>query len=390
MQKNHKIQPMHLKTITKIGTIISVLLFCFAVGFYAFTHLEATGRNRDFNLFSLVPSNCVGVLESDHIQGMLDHAAMVNYHQELNNFHFPGLFDFFLSELNLYAQDYVHGLGDRMNHFLVSFHEPLDARNQVLYFRMGNADEQMLSDILQNYTSGHFMPKKESYRGKTIFVYPLNREFIAAYIEDSFFVVSFQKRLIEEVIDAQLDDASLNDDDVFVRMIGRKKSSDYLTLYSKIPSMPFLKSEQSCWYEYDFHLNSDVVYLTGETFASDEPDLSETMAVAFQDIPFVKEPDLFISADKDSTLSYVNKAYETIGTGNEVLFNECMTNLSSEATFSMVVDMQKVIDTPERFKPHLSPFILENAPLFQSFILSAQYSLNGNRPSHMWVFTYKY
>lgn len=382
---------MQLKTIAKIGTIISVLLFCFAVGFYAFMRLEATDRSRDINLFSLVPSDCVGVLESDRIQGVLNQVSMLNYNQELNGFHFPGLFDFFLSELDAYASDNVHGLSQQLDHFLVSFHEPVSSRNQVIYFKLGNADEQMLSDILRNYASGHFLPKEETYRGKTIFVYPLNHEeFIAAYIADEFFVVSYQKRLIEAVIDAQQDGTSLNDDALFAKIISRKKSPDFLTLYSQLPSMPFWETEQPCWCEYDFHLNSDVVYLTGETFVSDEPVLLETMTETIREIPLVHEPDLFISSDKDSTNFYMDVAYDANESGNRLLFNECMANLSNEASFTMVVDMKKVVDEPERFQTYLSPFVLENAALFQPFILSAQYSLNGSRPSHMWVFTYKY
>lgn len=382
---------MQLKTITKIGTIISVLLFCFAVGFYAFMRLEATDEGRDVNLFSLVPSDCVGVLESNHIHGVLEQTEMLNYNQELNRFHFPGLFDFFLSELELYAEDSAHGLSKQMNHFLVSFHAPITPHNQVIYFQIGNVDEQMLSDILKNYAMGHFLPKEESYRGKTIFVYPLSHEeFMAAYIEDDFFVVSYQKRLIEEVIDAQLDGTSLGEDALFSKIVSRKKSADYLTLYSPIPSMSFMKTDQPCWCEYDFHLNSDVVYLTGDTFVSDESALLEAMDENFRELPLVNEPGLFMSSDKDSTLYYMNEAYDINEGGERLLFNECMANLSNEASFSMVVDMQKLVDAPERFQSYFSPFVLENASLFQSFILSVQYSLNGNRPSHMWVFTYKY
>ena len=382
---------MQLKTIVKIGTVISVLLFCFAVGFYAFMRLEATDRGREVNLFSLVPSNAVGVLESDHIQGVLEQTSMLNYHQELNGLHFPGLFDFFLSELDLYAKDSDHGFSNQMNHFLVSFHTPVNPRNQVIYFRMGNADAQMLSDILQNYAAGHFLPKEETYRGRTIFVYPLSHEeFIAAYIEDTFFVVSYQKRLIEEVIDAQLDGTSLSDDALFSRIISRKKSTDFLALYTQAPTMPFLNSGQPCWCEYEFHLNSDVVYLTGETFGEDDSVLLKGAGEALQEVSVVNEPDFFVSSNRDSTSYYMNEAYDANESGDRLLFNECMANLSNEASFSMVVDMRKVVEAPERFQTYLSPFILKNAPLFQSFILSAQYSLNGNRPSHMWVFTYKY
>ena len=132
------------------------------------------------------------------------------------------------------------------------------------------------------------------------------------------------------------------------------------------------------------------MYLTGETFGEDDSVLLKTTGDALQEVSVVNEPNLFISSDKDSTSYYMNVAYDANESGNRLLYNECMANLSSEASFSMVVDMQEVVETPERFQTYLCPFLLENAHLFQSFILSTQYSLNGNRPSHMWVFTYKY
>ena len=58
---------MRLRTVAKLGVVLSVVLFCIAVGFYEFTRLSMTDRGREFNLFSLVPSNSIGVLESDNI-----------------------------------------------------------------------------------------------------------------------------------------------------------------------------------------------------------------------------------------------------------------------------------------------------------------------------------
>ena len=103
----------------------------------------------------------------------------------------------------------------------------------------------------------------------------------------------------------------------------------------------------------------------------------------------VKEENLLISADKDSTAFYMNEAYDDNDTGVRSLFNECVANLSNEAAFSLVVDMKNIDEHPERFQSYLPSFVLKNAPLFRSFILSAQLSLSGERPSHLWVFTYK-
>lgn len=90
-----------------------------------------------------------------------------------------------------------------------------------------------------------------------------NNEFLAVYSGSGFFVASYQKRLIEEVIDAKEDETALSDDEVFSKVFEKKKSHNFLTLYGRTTSMPFLQNNNRCWSEFDFHMNSDVVYLTG-------------------------------------------------------------------------------------------------------------------------------
>ena len=202
-------------------------------------------------------------------------------------------------------------------------------------------------------------------------------------------VLSYQKRLLEDVIDAQLDETALGYDAVFSRALERKKSKDFLTLYGRSSSIPALNLETESWSEYDFHLNSDVVYLTGDTFVSEDTIEKEHVSKCLKDVPVVKEEGLFVSAQKDSTSYYMDEAFDANDTGNRSLFNECMANLANEVDFSLVADMQKVEENPQRFQSYLPSFMLANASLFRSFILSAQLSLKGERPSHIWVFTYK-
>ena len=207
---------MRMKTVVKLGTILSVLLFVLAVGYYAFMRLDMMDRNRDVNLFSLVPSSSVGVLESNNVHAFFDDYSMLNYSDELERMQFPGLFNFLIHGLNMYAGDNAHGLSYQMNQLVVSFHQPVTPHNQVVYFRLGMADEQLLSDMLQEYMHGNFLPKEEEYRGKKILIYPLSHdEFLATYTEDGFVVLSYQKRLLEDVIDAQLDETALGYDAVF-------------------------------------------------------------------------------------------------------------------------------------------------------------------------------
>ena len=381
---------MRLKTVVKLGTILSVLLFVLAVGYYAFMRLDMMDRNRDVNLFSLVPSSSVGVLESNNVHAFFDDYSMLNYSDELERMQFPGLFNFLIHGLNMYAGDNAHGLSYQMNQLVVSFHQPVTPHNQVVYLRLGMADEQLLSDMLQEYVSGNFLPKEEEYRGKKILIYPLSHdEFLATYTEEGFVVLSYQKRLVEEVIDAQLDETALGYDTVFSRVLDKKKSKDFLILYGRSSSIPSLNLDSNTWSEYDFHLNSDVVYLTGDMYTSEKNAEKENMVNSLNDMAVVKEEGLFVSAQKDSTSYYMDEAFDANDTGNRTLFNECVANLANEVDFSLVADMQKVEENPKHFESYLPSFMIENASLLSSFILSAQLSLNGERPSHIWVFTYK-
>ena len=381
---------MRMKTVVKLGTILSVLLFVLAVGYYAFMRLDMMDRNRDVNLFSLVPSSSVGVLESNNVHAFFDDYSMLNYSDELEKMQFPGLFNFLIHGLNMYAGDNAHGLSYQMNQLVVSFHQPVTPHNQVVYLRLGMADEQLLSDMLREYVSGNFLPKEEEYRGKKILIYPLSHdEFLATYTEEGFVVLSYQKRLVEEVIDAQLDETALGYDTVFSRVLDKKKSKDFLTLYGRSSSIPSLNLDSNTWSEYDFHLNSDVVYLTGDMYALEINAEKENMIKSLNDMAVVKEEGLFVSAEKDSTTYYMAEAFDANDTGNRTLFNECVANLANEVDFSLVADMQKVEENPQRFQSYLPSFVIENASLLRSFILSAQLSLNGDRPSHIWVFTYK-
>ena len=94
---------MRLKSIVKLGTIVSVLLFVLAVGYYVIMRLDKTERNREVDLFSFVPSDCAGVLDSDCVDMFSDRREMLNYSHDLDAFHATGLFKFLLDRLEEYA-----------------------------------------------------------------------------------------------------------------------------------------------------------------------------------------------------------------------------------------------------------------------------------------------
>ena len=380
---------MGMKAVVKLGTIVSVLLFVLAVGYYAFMRLDMTGQQREVNLFSLVPADCISVLESDDINALWKEYPNLNYSPELDEFQFPGLFHFLISELNEYT-DETHGLSRQMSRLLVSYHQPGTALDQVVYFHMDMADEHLISDMLQEYVPGNFLPKEETYRGKELRIYPLSHdEFLTTYTEKGFVVLSYQKRLVEAVIDASMDKKSLKDDAVFSNILQKKKSQDLVTLYGREASLPFLQLGEDCWSEYGFYMNSDVVYLMGETYLPEDSDALEGLSDHLAEVPVVREEGLMISAKKDSTAYYMDEAFDANDGVVHSLFNECVANLSNEASFSLVADMEQVGKEPARLQSYLPSFVLDNVALFRSFILSAQLTWNGERLSHLWVFTYK-
>lgn len=377
---------MRLKTVVKLGTILSVALFCIAVGFYAFARLDKDSR-RNANLFSLIPSDCISVLESNNVNALLNVLPTLNYETELKNIQPTGLFTFLLHGLNEYAVLNAHGLSSQMSRMVVSFHAPATPRDQVVYFGLSNADKQMLEDMLQDYAPTDFLPKVEEYRGKRMIIYPLgNDEYLASYMDSDFWVVSLQKRLIEKVIDARLDGESLNDDPVFSGILNRKKSKNLLSLYGRTDAMPFLQAGKECWSEYDFYFNSDVFYMAGETYQADTSSIS--LSDSWQNMTFFDKGKALLTTEKDSLAYYMDNVYEEDAL-HRSLFHQCLANLSKDASLTWVADMSEIASDVASYADCFPTFMWENVMQFTPFIVSAQYSWSGDKLSHMWVFTYK-
>ena len=379
---------MRTRTVVKLGTILSVVLFGIAVGFYAFTQLDRTTHNRHVNLFTLVPSHCISVLETDDAYGFLTEILMQNYGHELKQVNVVRQFDFILQGLNEYASRNAHGLSSQMNRMLISFHDSLSTiHDRVVYIGLGSADKRLLEDILHDCAPSGFIPKEEKYRGKQLLVYPLGGDvYLTSYLDEDFMVLSLQKRLIEQVVDAKLDKQSLNDDDAFGEILQKKKSKHNLTLYVRTSELPFLNTDVSCWSEYDFHLNSDVFYLTGETYLFDMTEV--TWKNIGPNNTFYEAENIFMTTEKDTMAYYIDRMYEN-DTINHSLFTQCMANLSKDASFTFVADMQKMNAESYGIINCFPSVVGQHFSLLESFILSMQYFYVGNKLSHIWVFTYK-
>lgn len=378
---------MQIRSVIKLGVVLSVVLFCIGIAFYGFARLSMADKENRVDIFEFVPKDCAGILETDNIDNFMHVFSQAAYSSQLDTLHRAGLMNDILSDLSRYSSAAAHGLSYQMNHVVISFHRPHTAMDVVAYFRIGKEGKHQLVEAVKGKHGADFIPKKETYRGKKIEIYPLSStRYLSVYTTDGLVVVSYQKKLIEQVIDAVKDNNSLREDSVFTS-IHHPQPASFITIYGRTPSVPFLGKE-SChsWSEYDIHLNSEVFYLSGQ-MKEEQVDCLDRMLQAVHTIPVVSESDsLLVVSGRERVDSCISKV---IASPSHTLFDECVSNLSRDASYIMVTDMEKVAAAPEQFASYLPPFLIRHADLFRSFILSIQFTEVNNRLSHIFVFTYK-
>lgn len=378
---------MQIRSVMKLGVVLSVVLFCIGIAFYGFARLSMADKENRVDIFEFVPKDCAGILETDNIDNFMHVFSQAAYSSQLDTLHRAGLMNDILSDLSRYSSAAAHGLSYQMNHVVISFHRPHTAMDVVAYFRIGKEGKHQLIEAVKGKHGADFIPKKETYRGKKIEIYPLSStRYLSVYTTDGLVVVSYQKKLIEQVIDAVKDNNSLREDSVFTS-IHHPQPASFITIYGRTPSVPFLGKE-SChsWSEYDIHLNSEVFYLSGQ-MKEEQADCLDRMLQAVHTVPVVSESDsLLVVSGRERVDSCISKV---IASPSHTLFDECVSNLSRDASYIMVTDMEKVAAAPEQFASYLPPFLIRHADLFRSFILSIQFTEVNNRLSHIFVFTYK-
>ena len=378
---------MQIRSVIKLGVVLSVVLFCIGIAFYGFASLSMADKENRVDIFEFVPKDCAGILETDDIDNFMHVFSQAAYSSQLDTLHRAGLMNDILSDLSRYSSAAAHGLSYQMNHVVISFHRPHTAMDVVAYFRIGKEGKHQLIEAVKGKHGADFIPKKETYRGKKIEIYPLSStRYLSVYTTDGLVVVSYQKKLIEQVIDAVKDNNSLREDSVFTS-IHHPQPASFITIYGRTPSVPFLGKE-SChsWSEYDIHLNSEVFYLSGQ-MKEEQADCLDRMLQAVHTVPVVSESDsLLVVSGRERVDSCISKV---IASPSHTLFDECVSNLSRDASYIMVTDMEKVAAAPEQFASYLPPFLIRHADLFRSFILSIQFTEVNNRLSHIFVFTYK-
>ena len=254
---------MKLRTIVKIAITSSVVLLCSGFALYSFFRLSVAEGHKDFNLYELVPSTTSAVFVTDDVLEFVAEVDELTCSKNQQYLHVSKLFSYLKQGLYALSEDTPHGLSRQMNQMLISFHEPDNERNQVLYCRLGNGDKELVNRFVRKYISSLYPPKTFIYKGEEIVIYPMaDGDFLACYLTSDFMALSFQKKLIENVIDTYKSGKSLADDSTFTEIRAPKKSAAVATVYTRMQGM-------LGWTEFDMKMKDDFIYFSGITHDAD-------------------------------------------------------------------------------------------------------------------------
>lgn len=262
---------MKLRTLARLAIIVSVVLLCVGIGVYSYLRLQSVEHRRSVNLFTLVPQDAEAVFETDRLVDFIDDLNGMESSQDGYLLHFSELFSGLSTCLQSLADENPHGISSLMNKVLVSHHAPAGEQNEVLYCTFGKGSRGMIEKFIQRYTSSQFPSKTFEYKGHDIQIYPMtNGQFLAAYISDTFLAISFQKRLIEQVIDARDSHQSLADNSEFASLLEARKGGALANLYLQMNQVqmgskdePGYQASLGNWTQFDIRFKERIAYLSG-------------------------------------------------------------------------------------------------------------------------------
>lgn len=269
---------MKLRTLMKIAVISSVVLLCTGFVMYSFFRLSAAENKTDFDLYTLVPPTTTAVLETDDLAGLIQDVNELTCSKDHHFLYISRLFSLLKQHLYTLLEDTPHGLSRQMNKVLLSFHEPDNDRNQVLYCSLGSGDYELVEKFLTKYCSSTFPSKIFDYKGEDIRIYPMpDGTFLACYFTSRFLVVSYQKKLVEEVINARLSGKSLLKEVGFEAVHADKKTNVAAAVYVRMQSLEMgkltdgVRSQASLggWTEFEMKLKDNALYFSGTSHDTD-------------------------------------------------------------------------------------------------------------------------
>lgn len=269
---------MKLRLLIPIAVVVSVVLLCTGFGVYSFLQLNSVEKRRDFNLYTLVPQDATAILETDRMADLIGDINGLDCSKDNHFLYVSELFVYLKKYLCTLVEDTPHGLSKQMNKMLISFHDPDTPMNQVLYCSLGTGDYELVESFLEKYCSSTFPSKYFDYEGEEIRIYPMaGGRFLAAYFTSDFLVISFQKRLIEQVIDARCSKKSLMYNPAFRTIHAGKHDNVAATVYVRMKGVDMGKPTDGIrsqvrlgsWAEFDMKFDENAIYCSGVSRGAD-------------------------------------------------------------------------------------------------------------------------
>ena len=292
---------MNKKMIMRTVLSAVIILLLIITGAYFYSLLSKKEKESDTNLYTLIPKDCIAILETDNAGHFFHNINNVNYERNINSLKISELLYGLKNNFETLSDNKIHGFSKQMSQIIVSFHQPNTSKDQILYCKLGSGDKDFIKGYSDRNTSILFPPKTFEYRNEKIHIYPLNAtEFLACYYHQEFLVVSYQEKLIEKVIDTYLDKESILCDSVFASIVNRNKTRMEATIFIKGEQIELGNNEDkypkttsiSHWGEFDIKLNPDAIYLSGTSFDTDSCNSFDNALKTVEPVPNISGKEL--------------------------------------------------------------------------------------------------
>lgn len=289
---------MNLSSINRIIVTLPILLLCIGISAYVILDLERRESSSDFDLFSLVPSNAISVVEISNISTFIKDYHVI-YKATADSVS-TDMFALLNEYVETVEKDFPHSGELGINKALISFHQGESSTDQVLYLSLSGITHsgQWLQTFLSNCCTSASPVKTILHLGLKVSIYLLNDgRFLAVHSTSKYLALSFQKFLIDEVIEAHKSQNSLLAQKSFIKIHHKGANLSPASFYIKLNNVEMGDSNDSLkyslnfadWNVFEFKLSDDILYLMGS------PLLNEPLSVS---------SNIFLELDPIDSLSF--------------------------------------------------------------------------------------
>ncbi|NMA72862.1 MAG: hypothetical protein GX963_01600 [Bacteroidales bacterium] len=272
------------------------LIAVLALGVFFYIGISNAEHDKEYDLFSLIPEDTKAVYAPKNRMFFLKEISKKeNVDGSKNRKIKSKLLEITNEFITSLTPGFQMKTKDSIDDVLISFHAPYTLYDQVLYCKLNKKEINVFRKFVKDKVAGSFPHKIFVYKGEEIRIYTLESgEFIAFYVTPNFFAVSFQKKLLEKVIDAYIGGTSLLNDSLFYANCIETKNnipSVYLKLDDVHFSNGFSFSENIAgWVSFDLNYNSRGMFFEGVSTVKSADQNSLTPVLALQNQ--TSKPDL--------------------------------------------------------------------------------------------------